>query len=99
MGLFAAIRSGFVHSLNFTRPAAISEFWNWLLFVVFLAIIAGLVDLIMGFGTITLPTLAVLALPTSAVFARCAVGMERSWSSGLAVFFIIWSFAFWLLIW
>ena len=81
MGLFAAVKSCFSNYTNFRGRAGRGEFWNWVLFVVFLSILPSIADSIYGMFVVTGPVAALIFLPTLAVLARRLndVGYSRWW--------------------
>ena len=70
MGLFAAVKSCFSNYTNFRGRAGRGEFWNWVLFVVFLIILPSIADSIYGMFVVTGPVAALIFLPTLAVLVR-----------------------------
>ncbi len=86
MGLFAAIKFCIVNFRNFRDRAGRGEFWNWLLFIVLLAIVPSFADLIYGMFTFTGPYILLNFLPTAAVFTRRLHDTGRSGWWGLIAF-------------
>ena len=81
MGLFAAIKSCLSNYTNFRGRAGRREFWNWVLFVIFLIIPPSFADSIYGMFVVTGPIIALIALPSLAVLVRRLndAGYSRWW--------------------
>jgi uncharacterized membrane protein YhaH (DUF805 family) len=98
MGFKDAISYGFRNYVGFNGRAARSEYWNWILFVILLVIVALLLDLtvLALFNTTGVPIMILLAilatlLPSVSVSARRLHDIDRSgWWAPLIVPALIW---------
>ena len=70
--LFKSAKAGFMGSFSFEARSTRSEFWQWVLFSTILLVFSWLLENMYssGFLVITLMRLAILSLPTSALFTR-----------------------------
>ncbi len=78
MGFGEAISSGFSNYVNFSGRACRSEFWFWVLFAVIVAIVANVIDAIIGIPAVGAITGLGLLLPGIAVSIRRLHDIDRT---------------------
>jgi uncharacterized membrane protein YhaH (DUF805 family) len=78
MGFVEAVQSGFSNYVNFQGRAIRSEYWYWVLFVIILAVIAQIIDYVIGMHVIYPICMLAVLLPGLGVSVRRLHDLDRS---------------------